>query len=137
MNINKATINQVYSEVTNDIKVSVISEPLLANSNPAQDIFAFAYTITIENIGQQTAQLLERHWIIRSDGVQIAEVVGDGVVGEQPVLKPGESFEYTSGAVVHDPIGSMEGCYTFRAESGRFFEVGIPRFELLFPLMIH
>lgn len=137
MNINKATISEVYSAVTNDIKVSVSSEPLLANSNPVQHVFAFAYTITIENTGQETAQLLERHWIIKSDGIQIAEVVGDGVVGEQPTLKPGESFQYTSGAVVHDPVGSMEGSYTFRAESGRFFEVGIPRFELHFPMMIH
>ncbi|MBX7138554.1 MAG: Co2+/Mg2+ efflux protein ApaG [Oligoflexia bacterium] len=123
--------------MTENVRVSASCQPLLANSEPARSHFAFSYTIRIENLGEETAQLLERHWIIRSNGQQIAEVVGPGVVGEQPVLEPGAMFEYSSGAVIQDPLGSMEGSYTFRAASGRFFQVAIPRFELLYPIVIH
>ena len=133
----KQIAEAIYSEVTENIRVSVVSEPIIVNSDPLRNVFAFSYTVTIENIGRETAQLLERHWIIKSNGTQIAEVVGPGVVGEQPVLEPGSSFQYASGAVIQDPIGSMEGAYTFRAESGRFFNVLIPRFELLFPIVVH
>lgn len=135
--MSKNIIEPVYSEVTDNFKVSVVCEPLLANSEPNRGVFAFAYTITIENLGAEAAQLLERHWIIKSNEVQIAEVIGPGVVGEQPTIQPGSGFTYTSGAVIQDPMGSMQGTYTFRAVSGRFFEVGIPRFELFFPVMIH
>ena len=127
----------VYSKVTEGVRVSVICQPLIANSEPIRNVFAFSYTITIENLAQEVVQLLERHWIIKSNEVQIAEVVGPGVVGHQPILKPSTSFQYTSGAVIQDPIGSMQGNYTLRAASGRFFEVDIPRFELVFPIVVH
>ncbi|MCB0310741.1 MAG: ApaG domain, partial [Bdellovibrionales bacterium] len=89
MDSEKYCIQEVYSEITNDVRVSVSCEPLLANSDPARNVFAFSYTITIENLSPETVQLLERHWIIRSNEQQLAEVVGPGVVGEQPVLEPG------------------------------------------------
>ena len=130
-------IPYTHSEVTQNIRVSVVSEPIMDNSDPTNDMYAFAYTIHIENLGPTTAQLLERHWIVKSNGIQIAEVVGPGGVGEQPTLSTGDSFEYTSGTVIHDPIGTMEGSYTFRSEQGQFFSVSIPRFELLYPLIIH
>lgn len=135
--MNKSLIDSIYSETTDNFKVSVVCQPILANSEPVRSVFSFAYTITIENLGSEPAQLLERHWIIKSNEAQIAEVVGPGVVGEQPLIEPGGSFTYTSGAVIQDPMGSMEGSYTFRSNTGRFFDVSIPRFELMFPIIIH
>lgn len=127
----------MYSETTNDIKISVLPNHVEESSNPTESVFAFSYTIRIENVGPKTVQLLERHWVIMSGGAQLAEVVGPGVVGEQPVLEAGQSYEYTSGAVIHDPVGSMHGEYTFRAVSGEFFQVNIPKFDLLYPLVVH
>lgn len=127
----------MYSEITNHVKISVQPAPIEDSSDPSKNIYAFSYTIKIENLGEQTVQLLERHWIIMSGGVQLAEVVGPGVVGEQPVLEAGESYEYTSGAVIHDPLGSMHGSYTFRGDGGKFFEVTIPKFELFYPVVLH
>ena len=134
--VKKSSLEWV-SEITDDVRVSVASEPLIKNSDPLRGVFAFSYTIKIENTGPQTVQLLERHWIIKSNGMQVGEVVGPGVVGEQPVLEGGEKFEYSSGAVIQDPYGSMEGTYTFRARDGRFFAVNIPKFDLFYPLVIH
>lgn len=129
--------HSVYSQITKSIRISVVPDHLVENSDPKNDVYAFSYTITVENLSDKNVQLLERHWIIMSAGVQIAEVVGPGVVGNQPVLVPGESFEYTSGAVIHDPIGSMHGSYTFKSEDGKYFEVEIPRFDLSYPIMYH
>ncbi len=126
-----------YSMVSHNFKVSVAPAPMANESSPTENSYAFSYTVTIENLSDKTAQLLERHWVVLSAERQFAEVVGPGVIGEQPVLKPGESFTYSSGAVIEDPYGSMHGSYTFRAEDGEFFEVEIPRFELLFPVVIH
>ena len=100
-------------------------------------MFAFGYTIRIENLGSDAVQLLERHWKVMSAEVQIAEVVGPGVVGEQPVIEAGQTFEYRSGTVLNDPIGWMEGSYTFRATGGSFFQVRIPRFDLFYPMVLH
>ncbi len=126
-----------YTSITRGVRVTVRPEHLVEQSDPEQSVYAFAYTMRIENIGGETVQLLERHWLINSAGVQIAEVVGPGVVGEQPVLGPGDAFEYTSSAVIHDPIGSMEGTYTFKASTGQFFDVSIPRFDLVYPTILH
>ena len=126
-----------YTETTSDIRVTVSPAPSFKNSDPGEDVYAFSYTITIENLGRSTVQLLERHWNIFSNEEQIAEVVGPGVVGVQPTLAPGQSFQYTSGAVIHHPRGSMRGVYTFRGEGGRRFEVVIPAFALVYPVMIH
>ncbi|MCO6430610.1 MAG: Co2+/Mg2+ efflux protein ApaG [Deltaproteobacteria bacterium] len=136
-NRHKTNNDGVYSETTQSIRISVLPEHLEDNSDPLNDVYAFAYTITIENLGEHTVQLLERHWIITSGGVQIAEVIGPGVVGAQPVLEPGQTFEYSSGAVIHDPVGAMHGNYTFRNHAGQYFDVTIPRFELAYPVYIH
>lgn len=127
----------IYSQVTRDIRVSVLPEHLEANSDPASGIYAFSYAVRIENIGTETVQLIERHWIISSNGEHFAEVVGPGVVGEQPTLKTGDVFEYSSSAIIHHPIGSMHGSYTFRSLQGDFFQVSIPKFDLLYPIVIH
>lgn len=124
-------------QITKGIRVSVISEPLTDNSEPDAGVYAFSYTVTIQNTSPVACQLIERHWIVNSGGERVAEVVGPGVIGEQPNLNPGESFKYTSGAVIQDPIGFMDGSYTFRDETGKFFEVGIPRFDLQYPIMVH
>ena len=126
-----------YTETTEGLKVSVIPQIIDEESSPGEGAFTFAYTITIENNSQKIVQLMERHWIIRSAEIQIGEVVGPGVVGVQPTLAPGESFTYTSSAVIHDPIGSMEGEYTFKDEKGDFFAVKIPRFGLVYEEMMN
>lgn len=129
--------SSMYSETTAGIRISVRPAPLQESSDPPRGVYAFSYTVKIENVGTVPAQLMERHWIIYSGGVQMAEVMGPGVVGEQPMLAPGESYEYTSGAVIQDPIGTMHGTYTFRAAGGREFEVTIPKFDLLYPMNLH
>lgn len=136
-NVARDTLEYTYSRVTESIRVSVICQPMLGNSDPRRNVFAFAYTITIDNLGQETSQLLERHWLIKSASSQVIEVVGPGVVGQQPFLIPGETFQYSSGAVIQDPVGWMEGAYTFGTDEGRLFDVLIPRFELVFPVVVH
>jgi ApaG protein len=122
-----------FSETTAKITISVEPAPIPEESDPANGAFVFAYTIHIENNSDDSVQLLERHWLIESAGEQIGEVTGPGVVGVQPVLEPGESFEYTSSAKINDPIGSMRGSYVFRRKSGGMFTVQIPRFKLFYP----
>ena len=130
-------MQQVYSQITDEIKISVVPEHVEESSDPVSSIFAFSYTITIENLSSNSVQLLERHWVIVSAGKQVAEVVGPGVVGVQPTLNSGQAFQYTSGAVINDPIGAMEGSYTFRDSGGKYFQVRIPRFELMYPVIFH
>lgn len=101
------------------------------HSDPAQDRYAFAYTVTIVNRGQVPAQLIARHWMIVDGRGHTEEVKGLGVVGQQPLLKPGEAFEYTSGAVIRTPLGSMRGSYFCVAEDGERFEADIPAFALI------
>lgn len=119
------------------IKISVKTQYLPDHSTPATRRFAFAYTITITNNGKYTVQLLRRHWIITDGNHKTEEVRGDGVVGEQPHIAPGESFTYTSGAVLDTPIGTMEGSYQMRMDSGDSFEAMIPRFSLAKPGTLH
>jgi ApaG protein len=126
-----------FSSTTAGIQVLALPEALPSESNPKQGVYSFIYTITIKNGSDRVAQLIGRHWIIKSAEIQIGEVLGPGVVGLQPTLKPGEEFHYTSGCIVHDPIGSMEGTYTFRYDSGEMFEVTIPRFTLCYQEVIH
>jgi ApaG protein len=128
---------RTYSSITNGIRISVVPIFVDDSSDPLRSVFAFSYTVTIENLSDGIVQLLERHWIINSAGVQTAEVVGPGVVGVQPVLEAGQTFTYTSGAVIQEPIGSMHGSYTFCCEDGRYIEVEIPKFELQHQLVIH
>ena len=137
MNLAEKILVTPYQQVTGDIKVSVMPENIQEESDQTQGVFVFSYTIRIENGGTETVQLLERYWLVFSGGARIAEIVGPGVQGGQPVIKPGEHYEYQSNAIIKDPIGSMKGEYTFRSEEGKFFQVGIPSFDLVYPEVYH
>ena len=108
-----------------NIEVSVESTYVAEHSEPEKDRFVFTYTITLVNRGSVSAQLLSRHWVITNADSQVEEVRGDGVVGEQPVLKPGEGFRYTSGAVIETPVGTMQGSYQMVAAAGQQFDATI------------
>ena len=125
------------SEITNHVRVTVCPEFLEEHSEPSKHNYAFAYTVTIENLGEQSVQLLRRHWIVNSGGAEYMQVKGDGVVGEQPMLESGDGFRYSSGTVIKDPVGSMHGWYTFRMEDGALIEITIPRFDLIYPHLLH
>jgi len=116
-----------------DVETSYIEE----QSAPEVNRFVFAYTITIRNIGESAAKLLTRHWIINDGNGNVQEVHGEGVVGEQPYLKPGESFQYTSGTVIETPVGSMEGSYQMITDDGVPFDADIPAFTLSLPHKLH
>ena len=120
-----------------DIDVQVETAYVSEHSEPDEDLFVFAYTITLVNRGSVTAQLISRHWFITDADNRTEEVEGEGVVGEQPVLKPGEGFRYTSGAVIETPVGTMHGTYQMVAEDGRAFDATIPRFILSAPRTLH
>jgi len=120
-----------------DIVVSAVARHLPDQSDEAGGRFAFAYTITIRNTGSVTAQLVSRHWIITDAQGRIQEVRGMGVVGEQPVLRPGEQFEYTSGAAIETAVGTMRGSYQMVAEDGTRFDAPIPEFTLSVPRVLH
>ena len=113
-----------------EFSVQVVPQFLPDQSSPEQGLYSFAYTITISNTGEVTAQLISRHWIITNAMGQKEEVKGLGVVGHQPLLKPGEAFEYTSGCRLRTPTGSMQGSYFCVAEDGERFEVPVPLFVL-------
>lgn len=119
------------------INVRVETRYVDAQSDPGHDHFVFSYTITIENTGDVAAQLLSRHWVITDADGNRQEVRGEGVVGEQPHLAPGESFRYTSSAVLETPVGAMEGAYRMRAEDGHEFDAPIEAFSLAVPGLMH
>ena len=110
---------------------------LAEQSSPDEDVYAFAYTITITNTGTVAAKLLSRHWVITDGEHRVQEVRGPGVVGEQPLLVPGQSFEYTSGANLATPVGTMRGSYRMVAADGREFDAPIPPFTLSVPRTLH
>jgi len=116
-----------------DINIDVKTRYLPDESSPDGSRYVFAYTITMTNTGDHTAQLLTRHWVITDANNQIQEVRGEGVVGEQPRLAPGDSFEYTSGTVLETPIGTMEGSYQMVTDDGTEFDAIIPLFSLSKP----
>jgi ApaG protein len=119
-----------YTASTRGIAVSVEPTYLEARSSPGDSQYFWAYRVVIENQGQETVQLLSRHWMISNARGALTEVKGPGVVGEQPTLKPGESFEYTSGAPLDTPSGMMGGAYQMESESGERFDIEIPTFSL-------
>lgn len=121
----------------NNIKVGVETRYIEDQSNPEQNYFVFAYTITIQNKGEQTAQLISRHWVITDSNHKVQEVRGDGVVGEQPVLKPGEQFVYTSGTMLETSVGTMKGSYQMQAGDGSQFDATIEEFVLSTPRILH
>jgi len=120
-----------------DIAVSASTQYLADQSDENAGRFVFAYTITIRNPGNVTAQLISRHWIITDSLGLVQEVRGLGVVGAQPVLQPGESFEYTSGTSIATPVGTMRGSYQMVADDGTRFEAAIPEFTLSVPRVLH
>ncbi len=122
---------------TYNTTVSVETCYIPEQSDPDNDRFAFAYTITIRNEGSVPAKLLSRHWIITDADGSTQEVRGEGVVGEQPHLEPGEDFEYTSGTLLDTPVGSMQGSYQMLADDGKEFECPIAPFTLSMPNKLH
>lgn len=119
------------------IEVQVETDYIQEQSIPEKNRYVFAYTITITNIGSMPAKLLRRHWIITDANNKIQEVHGDGVIGEQPHLKPGQSFRYTSGTMLETPVGCMEGTYNMIADDKLEFDAAIPVFSLATPHTLH
>jgi ApaG protein len=119
--------------ITNGIQVEVETSYLADKSSPASRRFAFAYVVTISNQGAETVQLRTRHWIITDGKGKVEEVRGPGVVGQQPVLKPGESHRYTSGCVLETPTGTMYGTYQMYRDDGSMFDAEIAPFRLVAP----
>ncbi|NOX69515.1 MAG: Co2+/Mg2+ efflux protein ApaG [Gammaproteobacteria bacterium] len=117
----------------NNISVDVATDYVDAQSEPEIGRYVFAYTITIENVGNVAARLISRHWVITDANGKIQEVSGDGVVGKQPRLTPGEKFRYSSGAVLETPVGSMQGRYNMEADGGTNFVAPIAAFTLAVP----
>ncbi|EGK71198.1 Protein apaG [Methyloversatilis universalis FAM5] len=120
-----------------EVTVSVQARYVEDQSAPEDSRFVFAYTVTIVNTGSVPAQLISRHWIIRDAQNAEQQVRGLGVVGQQPLLKTGERFEYTSGCALNTPVGTMRGSYQMVAEDGTQFEADIPEFTLAMPRVLH
>jgi len=120
-----------------EIRIQVATQYVDDQSEPDIDRYVFAYTITIENLSELPAQLLSRHWVITDANGEVQEVSGDGVVGEQPKLGPGETYRYSSGAVLETPVGAMQGRYRMQADDGIDFDAPIPPFTLAVPGMLH
>ena len=118
-------------------KVSVETVYLQDQSNPEDSQYAFAYTVTITNVGNVSAQLISRHWIITDANNHVQEVKGLGVVGAQPLLQPNQSFEYTSGTLLATPVGSMRGTYKIVAEDASFFDAVVEPFTLAVPKILN
>lgn len=119
------------------ISIHVDTQYIDQQSCPDENRFAFAYTITITNHGTEPAKLLTRHWLITDGNAKVQEVRGDGVVGEQPHIKPGHSFRYTSGSLLETAVGTMEGSYHMVTDSGHEFDAPIPRFSLIHRGSVH
>jgi len=120
-----------------EISVAARSSYLADQSDENAERYVFAYTIRITNTGSVTAQLVSRHWLITDANSQVQEVRGLGVIGEQPVLKPGESFEYSSGSSLPTPVGTMRGTYQMVGDDGTRVEAAIPEFTLSVPRVLH
>ncbi|MCP4331858.1 MAG: Co2+/Mg2+ efflux protein ApaG [Gammaproteobacteria bacterium] len=121
----------------NNIRVDVETRYIEDQSDPEQNYYVFAYTITIQNKGKQSAQLLTRHWVVTDSNQKVQEVRGDGVVGEQPLLNPGEQFVYTSGTKLETEIGTMKGSYQMLADDGSQFDATVDEFVLSTPRVLH
>lgn len=120
-----------------DIRINVDTSYIDDQSEPDADRYVFGYTITISNDGDIAAKLLSRHWVITDANGKVQEVSGDGVVGEQPYLNPGERFRYSSGAVIETPVGAMQGLYRMVADDGASFDAPIAPFTLAVPGLLH
>jgi ApaG protein len=122
-----------YEETTRDIRIAVEPDFLDEQSEPTEHRYLWSYRVTIENRGAETVQLLTRYWRITDSRGRVREVRGNGVIGEQPVIKPGEKYEYSSGAPLETPSGFMGGSYRMKTGAGETFDVGIPTFALESP----
>ncbi len=122
---------------TDTVEIKAISRFLPDQSDPSANRYVFAYHITISNHSEQTVKLLTRHWIITDAEDKVQEVRGEGVIGQQPVLRPGESFEYTSGCSIATPVGTMKGSYFMEADDGRQFDAPVAEFTLAMPRTLH
>ncbi len=123
--------------VTDGIRISVEPQYVADQSSPRARRYVFAYTVRIQNEGTEAAQLRSRHWIITDGDGRVEEVRGPGVVGQQPLLKPGEHFEYTSGCVLQTPRGQMKGTYQMVRDGGAMFDATIAPFELALPYSLN
>ncbi|MCK5191805.1 MAG: Co2+/Mg2+ efflux protein ApaG [Methylococcales bacterium] len=121
----------------NKIIVEASPQYIESQSSPNEGRYVFAYTITITNAGITPAKLLSRHWLITDSNGKTQEVRGEGVIGEQPYLKPGESFRYSSGAMIETPVGVMQGKYLLISDNGENFKASIPKFTLSIPRTLH
>lgn len=121
----------------NKILVETAPQYIESQSSPDSNRYIFAYTITITNVGITPAKLLTRHWLITDSNGKKQEVKGNGVIGEQPHLKPGETFRYTSGAMIETPVGVMQGKYVMLSDNGDQFKAAIPQFTLSIPRTLH
>ena len=124
-------------EEQHDIRIKVATSYVDDQSEPDADRYVFAYTITITNGGNVPATLRSRHWVITDANGKVQEVNGDGVVGEQPHLNPGERFRYSSGAVLETPVGAMQGLYRMESDTGASFDAPIEAFTLAVPGLLH
>jgi len=124
-------------QTDHEISIRVETSYIESQSAPANNVFAFSYTINIHNRGKTAAKLLNRHWVITDADGKVQEVRGEGVVGEQPHLQPGEAFRYTSGTLLATPVGSMQGEYEMADDSGQRFVATIPPFSLARPNSLH
>lgn len=118
-------------------KITAVTDYVEQQSDVLNDRYVFAYTITIENVSEDTFQLISRHWVIQDANLSTEEIYGEGVVGEQPLIKPGERYSYSSGAVLKTEMGTMEGRYFMLSDSHDQFEVPIPKFVLSVPRTLH
>ena len=122
---------------TNKINIEILPAYIAEQSDPSNDHYVFSYTVTIRNEGKKPARLLTRHWVITDGDGQVQEVRGEGVIGKQPHLSPGEYFKYTSGTFMNTPVGTMRGSYQMVTDSGETFEADIPSFTLAAPNTLH
>lgn len=118
------------------IEIKVNAQYLSQQSQPDKDEYVFAYTIRIQNNGTENCQLITRHWVITESDFSVQEVHGEGVVGKQPIIEPGKSFEYTSAAVLKSEVGTMKGSYDMVTDNGHVFKAAIPQFTLSVPRVL-
>ena len=123
--------------MTNQIKIHVETTYLSNESNPDDNKYYFLYTVLIKNNSKRRAKLLSRHWIIKDDNGKVQDVKGDGVIGEQPDIRPGEEFQYTSGTMIETSFGTMRGSYHMIDDEDNYFDAVIPEFVLSIPRVIH
>jgi len=120
-----------------DIGISIETEFLEAQSKPKDNKYVFSYTITIVNDSSEQVQLLSRHWLIKDANFKVEEVIGEGVVGEKPILDPQAGYQYSSGAILETEVGTMEGFYHFQGKNEEYIKVPIPKFILSIPRQLH